>query len=71
MKVSFTEDFVLQLKEQIKYIAKDKPIAAKKFKKDLLQNIKKDLVNPFHLKNPFTSKMQSIEIMFLKVTLQL
>jgi len=50
MKVSFTEDFVLQLKEQIKYIAKDKPIAAKKFKKDLLQNIKKDLVNPFQFK---------------------
>jgi plasmid stabilization system protein ParE len=41
---------VLQLKEQIKYIAKDKPIAAIKFKKDLLKNIKKDLVNPFHFK---------------------
>ena len=50
MKVSFTEDFVLQLKEQIKYIAKDKPIAAKKFKKDLLKNIKKDLVDSFHFK---------------------
>lgn len=50
MKVSFTEDFVLQLKEQIKYIAKDKPIAARNFKKDLLKNIKKDLVNPFHFK---------------------
>lgn len=48
MKVSFTEDFMLQLKEQIKYIAKDKPIAARKFKKDLLKNIKKDLVNPFY-----------------------
>ena len=42
MKVSFTEDFMLQLKEQIKYIAKDKPIAARKFKKDL--------VNPFYFK---------------------
>lgn len=50
MKVNFTEDFVLQLKEQIKYIAKDKPIAAKKFKTDLLKNLKKDLVNPFHFK---------------------
>ena len=70
MKVSFTEDFVLQLKEQIKYIAKDKPIAAKKFKKDLLQNIKKDLVSPFQFKkNPFTSKMESIEIMYLMVIL--
>lgn len=50
MKVSFTEDFGLQLREQVKYIAKDKPIAARKFKKDLLKNIKKDLVNPFHFK---------------------
>ncbi|KAF2508775.1 type II toxin-antitoxin system RelE/ParE family toxin [Flavobacterium sp. P21] len=50
MKVSFTEDFILQLKEQIRYIAKDKPIAARKFKKDLLKNIKKDLVSPFHFK---------------------
>ncbi len=50
MKVSFTEDFILQLKEQIRYIFKDKPIAARKFKKDLLKNIKKDLVNPFHFK---------------------
>lgn len=50
MKVSFTEDFILQLKEQVRYIAKDKPIAARKFKKDLLKNIKKDLVNPFHFK---------------------
>ncbi|ABQ05554.1 hypothetical protein Fjoh_2527 [Flavobacterium johnsoniae UW101] len=41
---------MLQLKEQIKYIAKDKPIAARKFKKDLLKNIKKDLVNPFYFK---------------------
>lgn len=50
MKVSFTEDFMLQLKEQVKYIAKDKPIAARKFKNDLLKNIKKDLVNPFQFK---------------------
>lgn len=50
MKVSFTEDFVLELNEQVKYIAKDKPIAAKKIKTDLLKIIKKDLVNPFHFK---------------------
>lgn len=50
MKVSFTEDFVLQLRQQIKYIAKDKPIAAKKFKNDLLKNLSKDLLNPYHFK---------------------
>ncbi|TPG43952.1 type II toxin-antitoxin system RelE/ParE family toxin [Flavobacterium pectinovorum] len=50
MKVSFTEDFMMELKELLKYIAKDKPIAAKKFKTDLLKNLKKDLVNPFLFK---------------------
>ncbi|MEG1227953.1 MAG: type II toxin-antitoxin system RelE/ParE family toxin [Flavobacterium sp.] len=50
MKISFTEDFALQLKELVKYIAKDKPKAAKKFKQDLLKNIKKDLMNPFYFK---------------------
>lgn len=33
MKISFTEDFMLQLKELVRYIAKDKPIVARKFKK--------------------------------------
>lgn len=50
MKVSFTEDFVLQLKELVRYIAKDKPVAARKFKNDLLKKLKKDLINPFHFK---------------------
>jgi plasmid stabilization system protein ParE len=50
MKVSFTEDFMLQLNEQLKYIAKDKPVTARKFKNDLLKKIKKDLINPFHFK---------------------
>lgn len=50
MKVSFTEDFVLQLKELVRYIAKDKPAAARKFKNDLIKKLKKDLINPFHFK---------------------
>jgi len=50
MKVSFIEDFMFQLNEQLKYIAKDKPVAARKFKDDLLKKIKKDLMNPFHFK---------------------
>jgi len=41
---------MFQLNEQLKYIAKDKPVAARKFKDDLLKKIKKDLINPFHFK---------------------
>lgn len=35
---------------QVRFIYKDKPKAALKFRKDLLKNIKKDLKNPFHFK---------------------
>ncbi len=50
MKIRFEEDFLSPLNEQVRYISKDKPLAAKKFKKDLLRNIKKDLKQPFHYK---------------------
>ena len=50
MKIVLTTLFVSDLDNQVLYIAKDKPLAAKKFKKDLIRNLKKDLKNPFHFK---------------------
>lgn len=50
MKIEITKDFRLDLDSQIRYISKDKPIAARKFKADLIKNIKKDLKNPFYFK---------------------
>jgi plasmid stabilization system protein ParE len=50
MKISFTEDFLFALNKQVEYIAKDKPKAARKFKNDLIKNIKKDIQNPFLFK---------------------
>ncbi|RVT76595.1 type II toxin-antitoxin system RelE/ParE family toxin [Flavobacterium sufflavum] len=50
MKIEITKDFRLDLNSQIRYISKDKPIAARKFKTDLIKNIKKDLKNPLHFK---------------------
>ncbi|MEY4011460.1 MAG: hypothetical protein RIT22_584 [Bacteroidota bacterium] len=50
MKIEFTVDFRLSLEEQIRFIAKDKPKAARKFKSELLKNIKKDLITPFQFK---------------------
>ena len=50
MKIRFEEDFLFYLNEQVKYISKDKPLAAKKFKKELLQVFLKDLKQPFHFK---------------------
>ena len=48
MKVKFSEGFVSSLIDQVDYIAKDKPSAAKKFKNDLLNHLKKDLSHPFN-----------------------
>lgn len=39
-----------KLNNQVDFIASDKPQAARKFKNDLLKNIKKDLKQPFHFK---------------------
>jgi plasmid stabilization system protein ParE len=50
MRIKLTVDFNYDLRDIVDFIAKDKPIAAKKFKKELLANLKKDLKYPFHYK---------------------
>ena len=50
MRIKFQEEFLFVLNDQVHYISKDKPAAARKFKADLLRNIKKDLTKPFHFK---------------------
>jgi plasmid stabilization system protein ParE len=41
MKVELLDVFVEQLNEQVDYIARDKPSAARKFKNDILTEVKK------------------------------
>lgn len=41
---------MLNLENQVRYISRDKPNAAKKFKNELLKNLRKDLKTPFHFK---------------------
>lgn len=60
MKVSFTTEFITSLNEQVNYIARDKPIAARKFKNDLLENLKNDLVNPFYFKKSIHFNYENI-----------
>ena len=50
MNINFTKSFISDLDKQAHYISLDKPIAAKKFKQDLIRNLKKDLKFPFHFK---------------------
>ena len=48
MKVNLSSGFVITLLDQVDYIARDKPSAARKFKNDLLQSLDKDLKEPFN-----------------------
>ena len=50
MKIKFTNKFKFLLEDLVRYISSDKPIAAIKFKRDLLANLQKDLKTPFHFK---------------------
>ena len=50
MTVKISNEFLKLLTDQVRFIYKDKPRAALKFRKDLLRNIKKDLKHPFHFK---------------------
>lgn len=50
MTIKFSKVFQLDVIDQVRYIYKDKPRAALKFRKDLMKNIKKDLKHPFHFK---------------------
>jgi plasmid stabilization system protein ParE len=45
MKIELLESFLSKLNDQVKYISKDKPQAARKFKNDLLKKI--DSLNKF------------------------
>ena len=50
MKVKFNNNFLYLLEDQLRFISRDKPIAAKKFRNDLIFSLKKDLKYPFNFK---------------------
>jgi plasmid stabilization system protein ParE len=50
MRIKFQDEFLFELNSQVYYIAVDKPQAARKFKNDLIKNLKKDLKQPFLFK---------------------
>ena len=69
MKIRFTDDFFFLLNEQFQYISLNKPFAAKKFKKDLIQNLKRDLVFPFHYKKSIYFDNEHVRDFFLRLYL--
>lgn len=50
MKIKLTIEFNHDLNDIVDFIARDKPIAARNFKNDLVKKLKNDLVNPFYFK---------------------
>jgi mRNA-degrading endonuclease RelE of RelBE toxin-antitoxin system len=47
MTIKLSKEFKQTVLDQVYFIYKDKPKAALKFRKDLIVNLKKDLVYPF------------------------
>ena len=47
MIIKLSKEFKQLVLDQVYYIYKDKPKAALKFRKNLIFNLRKDLINPF------------------------
>ena len=60
MRIRLQDDFLFALNIQVEYIAKDKSIATRRFKSDLIKKIKKDLKNPFYFKKSRYFKDENI-----------
>ena len=60
MKINFSKGYKLALGDQVRYISKDKPQAARKFKSDLIKNLRKDLNQPFHYKKSIYYKKENL-----------
>jgi len=50
MKIKLTVEFKYDLNDIVDFISKDKPVAARKFKIELIKKIQKDLKQPFLFK---------------------
>ena len=50
MRIIYKDTFVNRLENQIEFIAQDKPVAARRFKKELFKNIKSIPQNPFRFR---------------------
>ena len=66
MKLKILDSFNTDLNEQVEYIAKDKPFAARKFKKEVI-NLLKDLKSyPYKNRKSIYFKNENIRDLILK-----
>ncbi len=66
MKIKVTDNFSNKLACQIEYIAKDKPIAARKFKKELFQQINKIPSMPYKHRKSIYFDVENIRDLIFK-----
>ncbi len=66
MKVKISDDFVQKLNNQIEYIARDKPVAARKLKLAILTGIKKLARHPYSARRSIYFEDESIREMIIK-----
>lgn len=59
MKIDLDDEFFHMLVDIVRFIAKDKPLAARKFKKDLISAVRKDLKFPYNFKKSIYYKDDS------------
>jgi plasmid stabilization system protein ParE len=50
LRIKLTIEFNYDLKDLVEFISRDKPLAARKFKSEVVKSIKKDLKQPFLFK---------------------
>ena len=66
MKVKISDDFVQKLNSQIEYIARDKPVAARKLKSAILTGIKKLAQHPYSARRSIYFEDESIRELIIK-----
>lgn len=65
MKIRFSEAFIEKLERQIRYIANDKPKAARNFRKALRERISEIPKRPYSFRrNPYYSDREVRELIF-------
>ena len=66
MKIRFSDSFNYKLENQIRYIAKDKPLAARNFKRDLLSRIRETKKMPFSYRKSIFSDNDDVRDLIFK-----
>ena len=66
MKIVFKDTFVIRLENQIEYISRDSPKRPRKFKSELLRNIKKIPSNPYLYRKSIYFREESIRDLIFK-----